>query len=128
MADEEKKEKKIITDEDWKAEARKEKEKLAKEEAEKKTEEPEEEVEGRELPRGDINGLMSMLVTQAYFAMGLLQTEGSEQEPDFQLARYHIDLLEALEEKTKGNLSEQEGAVLSSTLNQLRMAYVKLAS
>jgi hypothetical protein len=36
-------------------------------------------------------------------------------------------MLETLEEKTKGNLSEQEQKVLSETLNQVRMAFVQIA-
>jgi hypothetical protein len=36
-------------------------------------------------------------------------------------------LLEMLEEKTKGNLSDDEQATLTNTLNELRMAYVKVA-
>jgi hypothetical protein len=36
-------------------------------------------------------------------------------------------MLETLEEKTKGNLSENEEQVLSKTLNEIRMAYVKIS-
>jgi hypothetical protein len=127
MADaekEKKQEKKIIIDEDWKQEAQKEKEILAaEEEAEKEKD------EGRgPLPEGNLAGLISMLVTQALFAMGFLQIKGQEKrEPDLELAKYNIDMLETLEEKTKGNLTEEEQRVLTEQLNQLRMAYVKIA-
>ena len=60
--------------------------------------------------------------------MGLLPMEGNEKrEPDLELAKYHIDMLGTLEEKTKGNLTEQEKTVLENTLSQARMAYVKVA-
>jgi hypothetical protein len=36
-------------------------------------------------------------------------------------------MIEMIEEKTKGNLSEVEQKVLEHTLNQVRMAYVKIA-
>ncbi|MHC4062056.1 MAG: DUF1844 domain-containing protein [Planctomycetota bacterium] len=36
-------------------------------------------------------------------------------------------MLEALEEKTKGNLTEAEEAVLQNMLDQVRMGYVKVA-
>ncbi|MFA5251759.1 MAG: DUF1844 domain-containing protein [Phycisphaerae bacterium] len=36
-------------------------------------------------------------------------------------------MLEAIQEKTKGNLTEEEKKVLEDTLGQVRMAYVKLA-
>jgi len=140
MSKENEQEKKIIIDEDWKQEAQKEKEILvAQEEAEKKDEpeeeksaekkdEPEEEKSHGPLPEGNFAALISMLTTQALFAMGLLQMKGQEErKPDLELAKYNIDMLQVLEEKTKGNLTEEEEAVLVNTLNELRMGYVKIA-
>jgi len=129
MAEEEKKkEKKIIIDENWKAEAQREKEILAaQEDAEKKKAQKEKKARGP-LPQGNFAALISMLTTQALFALGLLQVKGQEKrEPDLELAKYNIDMLETLEEKTKGNLTKEEEAVLSNTLNELRMGYVKVA-
>ena len=129
MAEEEKKkEKKIIVDEDWKAEAQKEKEILAaQEEAEKKKTQEEKQARGP-LPQGNFAALISMLTTQALFALGLLQVKGQEKrEPDLELAKYNIDMLETLQEKTKGNLTKEEETVLANTLNELRMGYVKVA-
>jgi hypothetical protein len=129
MAEKEKKEeKKIIVDEDWKAEAQREKEILAaQEEAEKKMT-PEEKQARGPLPQGNFAALISMLTTQALFALGLLQVKRQEKrEPDLELAKYNIDMLETLEEKTKGNLSKEEETVLANTLNELRMGYVKVA-
>ena len=75
MADKDKDEKKIIIDEDWKEQAQKEKEELAKEaETEKDTKEKQEQVK-KELPAADFSGLVSMLTTQAFFALGLIRTE-----------------------------------------------------
>ena len=69
-----------------------------------------------------------MLTTQALFALGLLQIKDQEKkEPDLALAKYNIDMLETLEEKTKGNLTMEEETVLGNTLNELRMGYVKIA-
>jgi hypothetical protein len=128
MANEEKKDrKKVIVDEDWKEQARKEKEILeAQERAER--EKTEKQKRRGPLPAGDFAGLISMLMTQTLLAMGALVPEGQEKkEPDLELARYHIDILEALETKTKGNLSEQEAGLLAEALHQVRMLYVKLA-
>ena len=128
MADEEKK---IIIDEDWKREAQREKDKLAAQEAvEKKKEEAEGPKRGpRGLPRGDLAGLVSMLTTQALFALGLIQIKGEEdREPDLELARYNIDMLEAIEQKTKGNLTPEEAELLKNTLSDLRMGYVNIAN
>lgn len=124
MAKEKKDEKKIIVDEDWKAEAQKEKEVLAAEE-EKTEQQPQ---RRGPLPKGDLAALISTLTTQAFFSMGAFKIEGQEnREPDLELAKYNIDMLETLEEKTKGNLSEDEAKILAETLNQVRMAYVKLS-
>ena len=128
MAEEKEQEKKIIVDEDWKQEAQKEKEILAaQEEAEKKEKEQEQQPRGP-LPEGNLAALISMLATQALFALGLLQIKGQEErKPDLELAKYNIDMLHVLEEKTKGNLTQEEEAVLANTLNELRMGYVKVA-
>ncbi len=129
MAEEEKKDKKIIIDEDWKQEAQREKETLAaKEEEVKQKEEAEGPQHGRALPHGDLAALISMLTTQALFALGLLQLKGQEErEPDLELARYNIDMLQTLEEKTKGNLTKEEAQLLKNTLSELRMGYVSIA-
>jgi len=127
MSEEKKEEKKIIIDEDWKQQAQKEKEKLAEEEKQTKEKTPEQTRRGP-LPKGDFAALVSMLVTQALFALGAIKVEGQEKEPDLQMARYNIDMLEALKEKTKGNLNEQEQQVLERTLNEVRMVFVEVSN
>lgn len=131
MADEKKKseEKKLIIDEDWKHEAQKEKEVLAAQEEVEKKEAASQKHEGP-LPQGNFAALVSMLVTQALFALGLVAVEEKQEEkrePDLALAKYNIDMLETLEEKTKGNLTEEEEKILENMLGQVRMAYVEIA-
>ena len=126
MAEEKKEEKKIIIDEDWKEEAQKEKEVLSAQEQDEKKEQPSQQT--GPVPEGNFAALVSMLTTQALFALGLLQVEGQDKrEPDLTFAKYNIDMLETLEEKTKGNLTDQEEKVLTDTLSQVRMAYVKIS-
>jgi hypothetical protein len=129
MAKEEEK-KKIIIDEDWKHEAQREKEVLAaKEEEEEKVEEAEGPQRGGPLPEGSLAALISMLATQTFFALGFLQIKGEEaREPDLDLARYNIELLQALEDKTKGNLTPEEQQLLKNTLAELRMGYVSVVN
>jgi len=127
MTEEKKEEKKIIVDEDWKKEAQQEKEVLAAQEEEDEKKKAEEETRGP-LPKGNFAALISMLVTQAFFAMGLLQVKGQEQkDADLELAKYNIDMLDTIEEKTKGNLTEEEKNILENTLSQVRMAYVQVS-
>ncbi len=125
--EEKKQEKKIIVDEDWKQQAKKEKEILAAQEEAEKKKAGEDKAERPPLPKGNFAALISMLTTQALFAMGVLKVEGQEREPDLEMAKYNIDMLETLEEKTKGNLTEEEKKVIENTLSQVRMAYVKIA-
>lgn len=119
-------EKKIIVDEDWKKQAQQEKQKLAAESKDEKETQQEE----KPLPKGDFNALVSMLATQTLFSLGVIAPRGKEEDmkPDLKLAKYNIDLLEALEEKTKGNLADDEKEMLEGALSQLRMAYVQISS
>jgi hypothetical protein len=120
--------KKLIIDEDWKKEAETEKEKLAeKEKTEPKGRGPSGKRAGA-LPEADFAGLVSMMATQAFFALGLIRAKGEpETPPDLEAAKFNIDMLGMLEEKTKGNLSEEEAGLLEQTLHQLRMAFVELS-
>jgi len=129
MTEEEKKqEKKIIVDEDWKQQAQKEKETLAAQEKSEKEKDRQEHKTHGPLPKGNFAALVSMLTTQALFALGLLEVKGQEKRrPDLELASYNIDMLEVLQEKTKGNLTEEEEKVLNNTLSELRMAYVTVS-
>jgi len=125
-------EKKIIVDDDWKAEAKQEKKKLVEQEKTEHQQQVEQETfpdERGPLPHGDFAALISMLVTQAMFALGALQIEGQQdRKPDLELAKYNVDMLETLEEKTKGNLTDAEQKILSTTLNQVRMVFVEVSS
>ncbi len=129
MADEEKK---IIIDEDWKQQAQREKEAMAAKEQEEKAKQAVEEPEagaGGPMPQGNFAALVSMLTTQALFALGLIRVRGEEaHEPDLEMAKYNVDMLETLAEKTKGNLTPQEDKMLKGTLSDLRMGFVSVAN
>lgn len=136
-------EKKIIVDDDWKQQAQKEKEQLKEQEKEQlakqekeqlaeqgdASEETEAEAGGRPpLPLANFTGLVSMLATQVFFALGLISTDqNKEAQPDLEMAKFNIDMLTVLEDKTKGNLGDDEGQMLRETLQQLRMAFVQVS-
>ena len=123
---EEKQEKKIIVDDDWKAQAQQEKEELAKEQETEK--EAPQQGERPALPDADFTGLVSMLATQAFYAMGLFATqEGETPAVDLEMAKFNIDMIGVIEEKTKGNLEDGEKELLKNILHQLRMTYVKVS-
>ena len=71
--------------------------------------------------------LVTTLATQAMGAMGLMPDEQGETLPvNLDFARHFIDMLTVLEEKTKGNLSDDEKVYLGDALHQLRMACVAI--
>jgi hypothetical protein len=46
-------------------------------------------------------------------------------EPNLELAKYHIGLLEVLEQKSKGNLDADEENYLAEMLSTARLAYIR---
>ena len=122
--------KKLIIDDDWKEEARKEKEVLIEQERQDGEKKAEDQSSGRSapLPAADLSGLINMLATQSFFALGVVKTkEDEEPRKDLEMAKFNIDMLGIVEEKTQGNLTDQEASMLSDTLQQLRMVYVQVS-
>ena len=136
---------KIQIDSDWKAQAQAEKQKLA----EKAKEAPAAGASGGggatgqrragaagapragagELPPADFQTLLSTMATQALFALGAFPDPRTGQRvAHLDLARHHIDMLGVIEEKTKGNLSEEETDALTTTLYELRQRYVQVSA
>jgi hypothetical protein len=71
--------------------------------------------------------LVSYLSTTAMFQLGLLPGPGGEYIPsDLPNASRTIDLLEVLQEKTRGNLTGQESKLLDEVLYELRMTYLEV--
>jgi hypothetical protein len=68
-----------------------------------------------------------MLVQTAMMYAGALDT-GAERRVDIVGVRQMIDLISVLEEKTKGNLTEQEKDILTNTVFQLRMTYMEIVN
>jgi len=78
------------------------------------------------MPGIDFSTLVLSLATSAMVHMGLVpETEGGPVEKNLALAHQSIDTLEMLQDKTRGNLSNDEAKLLESVLYELRMSYVK---
>jgi hypothetical protein len=72
--------------------------------------------------------LVMSLATTAMFQLGLVKGPGNESPPvDLPAAKETLDLLDILQQKTKGNLSEHEEELLSGSLYELRMVFVEIA-
>lgn len=115
-------EKKIIIDEDWKTQVANEKEAaLRSPAADADATDP----SAGELPEASFELLISTFVTEAMVALGQFPHPGTGQiEADFGHAKFAIDMLEVIAEKTKGNLDPMEEQGMGDILHQLRMAYV----
>ena len=119
---------KIIVDDDWKAQAQAEKEKLSEQVQKEAAEGKPAEARPRELPPAGIPTLISTLVTQVYLELGGLEDPKTKRRyVDLDLAKHHIDMLAVIEEKTKGNLSDEEKKLLDQALYETRMQYVHIA-
>lgn len=71
------------------------------------------------------NTLVSYLYTTSMFQMGLMQGPGGERIPaDLPNARRTVDMLEVLQEKTRGNLTPGESKLLEDVLYDLRLIFV----
>ena len=81
------------------------------------------------IPPASFDLLVMTHASQAMLAMGFMPdpTTG-EMVKNLKLAGHHVDMLGILEEKTKGNLTEAEAAMLENSLHQLRMAFVQAKS
>jgi hypothetical protein len=119
MADEQNPEKKIIIDEDWKAQVQAEKEAAQHQEA---AERPAQE---QPLPPPDLTFLASTLYLQGMVSLGLLPNP-LQDKPAVQLnqAKHATDSLQVLFDKTAGNRTREETEAIDNMLHELRLAYV----
>ncbi len=78
------------------------------------------------LPELNFATLVFSLSSSALVHLGKVPDPATgEPRPDLPLAKQTIDLLALLQEKTKGNLEEEEDKLLVGILYDLRMTYVQ---
>lgn len=125
-------------DTDWKKQAQEEKQRLAEQEQKKAAERSaagpapgRRPMTGgrpaREMPPASFASLVNTLVTQALFYLGDLAPQGGEPMVNLDMAKHQIDTLSMLEDKTKGNLTDEEKRLLDTALYEGRMRYVTVA-
>lgn len=79
-----------------------------------------------QLPEINFPTFIFSLNSSALLNLGAIEDPGTGQKTkNLPLARQTIDILGMLEEKTKGNLTDDEAAMLKNILYELRMLYVK---
>ncbi|MGA2499488.1 MAG: DUF1844 domain-containing protein [Tepidisphaeraceae bacterium] len=142
----------LHVDSDWKKQAQEEKRKLAEQEAARKKQEqtvtaaPMGVVAGsaaapsrqaatgqggarpQEMPQAGLDTLVQSLVTQVLFYLGDIAGRGGEPVVNLDMAKHNLDTLTVLEEKTKGNLTDEEQHMLNAALYEVRMRFIAVAT
>ncbi len=78
-------------------------------------------------PSLPFENLIRMLGSNAAMVLGAYADPGTGQPViDPEAAREFIDMLDALHEKTKGNLAPEEGSLLLDLLGKLKMTYLEI--
>lgn len=72
--------------------------------------------------------LVASLYMTAMVQLGLIREEGAEPLADIVGAQQTIDTIGLLAEKTRGNLTDAEVALLQNSLYELRMAFVEITN
>jgi hypothetical protein len=105
-------------------------EKSSEKEAEKKksenTEPETQETKESQLPEMNFPTFIMSMNASALVHLGVIEDPASgKKERNLPLAKQTIDILTMLEEKTRGNLSEDEEKMLKSILYDLKIIFVK---
>ena len=107
-------------DHEWKKQAREEAEKLSSEKTDRAPGQP---------PEASFPVIVSSFVAQALIALGEMESPvDGKRTQDLDAAKFSIDMLQMLGDKTEGNLAEEEKRMLENALYDLRMRYVRASS
>ena len=96
-------------------------------ESEQLSEEQVDELENVEFPEASFDMLLMQHHTQAMLAMGMIPDPATGQViKNKSAAKFHIDMLGIIQERTKGNLNQGEEEALNGVLHNLRMMFVEV--
>ena len=80
-----------------------------------------------EMSQRFIEFVMMQAQNAALFLGQIPNPQTGQGEVNLELAKMFIDQLSMIQEKTRGNLTNDEGAVLRNTLSNLQMAFVEVS-
>ena len=80
-----------------------------------------------EMSQRFIEFVMMQAQNAALFLGQIPNPQTGQGEVNLELAKMFIDQLSMIQEKTRGNLTNEEGAVLRNTLSNLQMAFVEVS-
>lgn len=84
-------------------------------------------IQSGELSQRFIEFVMMHAQNAALFLGQIPNPKTGQGEVNLELAKMFIDQLAMIQEKTRGNLTNEEATVLRNTLSNLQMAYVEVA-
>lgn len=132
----------LSVDDDWKRQAQEEKKRLAEQEqqqaaaaapaapaaGEPATPGGRRKAAPGEIPTASFAAIAQSMLTQTLYFLGDLAGRGGQSMMNLDMARYQIDQLTILEQKTKGNLTAEEQQFMDSALYEARNRFVAVAS
>jgi hypothetical protein len=134
----------LSVDSDWKKQAQEEKRRLAEQEAARKQQQQTAAAAplgaigtsksaaarqpAREAQKANLDSLIQTLVTQCLVYLGDMPIQGRQNMVNLDMAKNFLDMLSLLDEKTQGNLTDQEKSSMDAALYELRMRYIAVAS
>ena len=86
-------------------------------------------MENRDFLRLDLTTFFLSISSAAFMGLGVVPpglSSDEKPEVDLELARQNIDLLELMQEKTKGNRSSEEDRLLEQLLFETRLRFVEV--
>ncbi len=96
-----------------------------KEEVTREEPAPEEAESTSQFPEINFATFIFSLNSSALVHLGVIEDPATGQKKSLPMAKQTIDILGVLEEKTRGNLTEDEENLLKHILSDLRLMYVK---
>lgn len=81
----------------------------------------------RELPDATFATLVNQLASQALLYLGVSPDPRGQQFVSPEMARHQIDLLSMLQDKTQGKLDDDEAGLIAATVYELREAYLSVS-
>ena len=126
MAEEKKGEGFVIKDKRFSEESQTKEEPAASRESDVKEKVEKQTTEPSDYPQVNFTNFVISLSTSALFHFGdFPEYEGGKAEKNLPAAKQTIDILDMLNEKTKGNLDQNEASLIQGVLYELKMRYVK---
>lgn len=78
------------------------------------------------MPKIDFSGFILSLYSSGLVQLGKVEEPSTgKKSMNLDLAQHTIDMIAMLEEKTRGNLTNDEDNLLKTLLSELRLAYVE---